>query len=152
MSAWVPQLLVNVDVPDVARAERFYTAALGLTVGRRFGGGAVELLGAAAPIYLLANPGGSPPFSGAEETRRYVRHWTPVHLDFAVDDLDAALARAEAAGARLDLPVRQTAWGRLAVLSDPFGHGLCLLQFEGAGYDAIATEDPGRGGPEAAER
>lgn len=142
MSAGPLQLLVNVDVPDVARAERFYTAALGLTVGRRFGEGAVELLGAAAPIYLLASLAGSPPFSGADETRRYVRHWTPVHLDFAVDDLDAALARAEAAGARLDLPVRKTPWGRLAVLSDPFGHGFCLLQFEGAGYDAIAT---GRG-------
>jgi len=139
LSAGVPQLLVNVDVPDLARAERFYTAALGLTVGRRFGEAAVELLGAAAPIYLLASPAGSPPFSGATEKRRYERHWTPVHLDFAVDDLDAALARAEAAGARRDLPVRQCAWGRLAVLSDPFGHGLCLLQFEGAGYDAIAT-------------
>ena len=142
MSAGVPRLLVNVDVPDLPRAERFYTAALGLTVGRRFGDGAVELLGAAAPIYLLSSLAGSPPFSGAKEPRRYERHWTPVHLDFAVDDLDAALARAEAAGARLDLPVRQTAWGRLAVLSDPFGHGFCLLQFEGTGYDAIAT---GRG-------
>jgi predicted enzyme related to lactoylglutathione lyase len=142
VSTAAPQLLVNVDVPDLPRAERFYTAALGLTVGRRFGGGAVELLGAAAPIYLLVNPAGSPPFSGAEEPRRYTRHWTPVHLDLAVDDLDAALARAEAAGARLDLPIRKTAWGRLAVLSDPFGHGFCLLQFEGAGYDAITT---GRG-------
>jgi catechol 2,3-dioxygenase-like lactoylglutathione lyase family enzyme len=139
MTAGAPQLLVNVDVPDLARAERFYTAALGLTVGRRFGDAAVELLGAAAPIYLLASPAGSSPFSGATETRRYERHWTPIHLDFAVGDLDAALARAEAAGARRDLAVRQHAWGRLAVLSDPFGHGLCLLQFEGAGYDAIAT-------------
>ena len=139
MSGGAPQLLVNVDVPDLARAEQFYTAALGLTVGRRFGEGAVELLGAAVPIYLLASPAGSPPFTGAAEKRRYDRHWTPVHLDFAVEDLDAALARAKAAGARLDLPVRQCAWGRLAVLSDPFGHGLCLLQFEGAGYDAIAT-------------
>lgn len=134
-----PLLLVNVDVPDLARAERFYTAALGLTVGRRFGDAAVELLGAAAPIYLLASPAGSSPFEGAAETRRYERHWTPIHLDFAVGDLDAALARAEAAGARRDLAVQQRTWGRLAVLSDPFGHGLCLLQFEGAGYDAIAT-------------
>jgi catechol 2,3-dioxygenase-like lactoylglutathione lyase family enzyme len=139
VTAGAPQMLVNVDVPDLARAERFYTAALGLTVGRRFGDAAVELLGAAAPIYLLASPAGSSPFSGAAETRRYERHWTPIHLDFAVGDLDAALARAEAAGARRDLAVQQHAWGRLAVLSDPFGHGLCLLQFEGAGYDAIAT-------------
>jgi len=27
----------------------------------------------------------------------------------------------------------------MAVLSDPFGNGLCLLQLEGRGYDEIAT-------------
>jgi hypothetical protein len=35
--------------------------------------------------------------------------------------------------------VLQRTWGRIALLSDPFGHGFCLLQFEGAGYDGIAT-------------
>lgn len=137
-----PDLLVNVDVPDLARAERFYTAALGLAVGRRFGDSGVELLGAPAPIYLLVTPAGSAPFGGTAEGRRFDRHWTPVHLDFAVPDLDAAVARAEAAGARVELPAQPRSWGRIAVLSDPFGHGFCLLQFEGAGYDAIAT---GRG-------
>ena len=29
-------------------------------------------------------------------------------------------------------------WGRIAILADPFGHGLCLLQFSGRGYDTIA--------------
>ena len=46
-------LLVNIDVGDLAAAERFYCAALGLTAGRRFEG-AVELLGLDAPLYLLA--------------------------------------------------------------------------------------------------
>ena len=26
-------------------------------------------------------------------------------------------------------------WGRMATLSDPFGHGFCLIQFAGGGYD-----------------
>jgi lactoylglutathione lyase len=30
-------------------------------------------------------------------------------------------------------------WGRIAQLADPFGHGLCLIQFLGRGYDEIAT-------------
>jgi predicted enzyme related to lactoylglutathione lyase len=140
----MPDLLVNVDVPDLAAAERFYTAALGLTVGRRFGDGGTELVGLAAPLYLLATAPGSPPFpgAGAADARRFERHWTPVHLDFAVEDLEAALARAVAAGARRESEILQRRWGRMVVLADPFGNGFCLLQFQGGGYDAIAT---GRG-------
>jgi len=135
----MPRLLVNVDVDDLAAAERFYTAALGLRPGRRFGDGAVELLGAEAPVYLLRAEAGTPPFPAATERRRYQRHWTPIHLDFAVEALEPALARAEAAGARREGAIAERTWGRMAVLSDPFGHGLCLLEFRGRGYDAIAT-------------
>ncbi len=133
------RLIVNVDVDDLAKAVTFYTSALALRVGRRFGADGVELLGAEAPICLLVAKGGSPPFRGAQGTRDYRRHWTPVHLDFAVEDIDAAVSRAEGAGAKVELPVEQHRWGKMAVLSDPFGHGFCLLQFEGRGYDEIAT-------------
>jgi lactoylglutathione lyase len=29
-------------------------------------------------------------------------------------------------------------WGRMANLADPFGHGLCLVEFRGRGYGEIA--------------
>lgn len=135
----VGRLLVNIDVDDLEKGTRFYTEALGLRVGRRFGGGAVELLGAEAPIYLLAKEGGTPPFQGATAPRDYRRHWTPVHLDFAVDDLEAAVRRAVAAGALRESEVSEHRWGRMALFSDPFGHGLCLLEFKGRGYDEVAT-------------
>jgi len=133
------RLIVNVDVHDLAAAICFYTAALGLRVGRRFGGGGIELLGAEAPIYLLVAARGTAPFPGASVTREYRRHWTPVHLDFVVDDLESAVERAVVAGATVERPIERHAYGRLAVLADPFGHGFCLLQFEGRGYDEIAT-------------
>jgi predicted enzyme related to lactoylglutathione lyase len=133
------RLLVNVDVDDLERGVRFYTQAFGLRVGRQFGGDAVELLGGEVPIYLLVKPAGSVPFSDAPSVRDYNRHWTPVHLDFVVTDLDAALARVEAAGAMREGAISERPWGRMALLSDPFGHGLCLLEFEGRGYDEIAT-------------
>jgi catechol 2,3-dioxygenase-like lactoylglutathione lyase family enzyme len=133
------QLIVNVDVDDLEKAVRFYTSALGLRVGRRFGGDGIELVGAGVPIYMLVAAPGTTPFRGAQVSRDYRRHWTPVHLDFAVDDIESGIARAVAAGARLEVPVEQHEYGKLAVLADPFGHGLCLLQFEGRGYDAIAT-------------
>ncbi|HEU0200909.1 MAG TPA: VOC family protein [Burkholderiaceae bacterium] len=133
------RLLVNVDVDDLPRAIDFYTRAFGLTIGRRFGTDGIELLGADAPIYLLQKPAGTPAAATTDETRRYTRHWTPVHLDFVTDDIDAALARALAAGAKAESEIRTASWGRIVLLSDPFGHGVCLLQFLGRGYDEIAT-------------
>lgn len=131
------RLLVNIDVPELGEAERFYHAAFGLTAGRRFGIDAVELLGAEVPIYLLHKAAGS--VGASTSTRDYGRHWSPVHLDVVVDDLDAALIRAIAAGAIQEGVVRETVWGRIVQLADPFGHGWCLLQFLGRGYDEIAT-------------
>jgi predicted enzyme related to lactoylglutathione lyase len=131
-------LLVNVDVDDLDAATRFYGAAFGLTVGRRFGAAGVEMLGSSAPIYLLSKRSGTAPAPDVEQGRDYARHWTPVHLDFVVDDVDAAVARALAAGAVLERPVSTSAWGRLAVMADPFGHGFCFVQFLGRGYDELA--------------
>ncbi len=135
----MPRLIVNIDVDDLDRAVRFYTQALGLRIGRRFTGGGMELVGAEAPIYVLVAKTGTAPFPGAKVVRDYARHWTPVHLDFAVDDLEAAVRRAEEAGAKVEVPIAGDRWGRMAVLADPFGNGFCLLQFEGRGYDEIAT-------------
>ncbi|MFC3549632.1 VOC family protein [Lysobacter cavernae] len=131
------QLLVNIDVADLASAQAFYTAAFGLTAGRRFGDSGVELLGAQAPIYLLQKPQGST--GTAQSARDYARHWTPIHCDVVVDDLDAALTQALAAGAVQEGDVRTANWGRIVHLADPFGHGWCLLQFLGRGYDEITT-------------
>ncbi|WP_396617244.1 VOC family protein [Lysobacter soli] len=131
------KLLVNIDVPDVREAEVFYTGAFGLTPARRFGDDVVELLGFEAPLYLLRKDAGS--IGAGESARDYTRHWTPLHCDVVVDDLDAALARALAAGATQDSPIRQANWGRIVTIADPFGHGWCLLQFLGRGYDEIAT-------------
>ena len=149
-------VLVNIDVDDLSRAIRFYCEAFGLHVGRRFGEVAVELLGAKVPFYLLLKAPESAAFTDAAgsaeatggangetlATRRYQRHWTPVHLDFVVSDVEEALQRAQAAGARREGPVHEHSWGKLALLSDPWGHGFCLLQFSERGYDAVAT-DPG---------
>jgi predicted enzyme related to lactoylglutathione lyase len=88
-----------------------------------------------APVYLLTKNAGTVGAGG--DRRRYERHWTPFHLDVVVDDVDGAVARAVAAGARLDSPAKDAPYGRIAMLADPFGHGFCLLQFSERGYDAL---------------
>ncbi|MNU72886.1 Glyoxalase-like domain protein [compost metagenome] len=136
MNSVTMSFIVNLDVPDLAAAEAFYTEAFSLRVGRRLGPGAVELLGGPTPLYLLQSDAGSAATEHGD-VRDYERHWTPVHLDWVVADIDAALARAIAAGAILEQAVREHSWGRIAVLADPFGHGFCLIQFSDAGYDAL---------------
>jgi predicted enzyme related to lactoylglutathione lyase len=135
----MPRVLINLDVDNMQRAVAFYTQALGLRVGRRFDSGFVELLGADAAIYLLLKAASTEPFEGATQLRSYARHWTPLHLDFVVADLDAAVTRALAAGAVIEATPSQQPYGRLALLHDPFGHGFCLLQFEGKGYDELQS-------------
>jgi predicted enzyme related to lactoylglutathione lyase len=134
----VTGLLVNIDIDDLEKATRFYCEALGLRVGRRLVGG-VELLGSTAPIYLLPKAAGTPASSTTGQKRDYGRHWTPVHLDFVVADLPAAVAKAAAAGAQLEQDIASHAWGRIAMFSDPFGNGFCVLEFIGRGYDEIAV-------------
>lgn len=131
------ELRICIDVPDVDRAVAFYTAALGLKPGRRYRKNWAELLGAPCPIDLLGETAGTSATPAAGTARDYGRHWTPVHLDWPVDDLDGAIARAQAAGARLEGGIRDRPYGRLAVLSDPFGNGFCFLQFRPGGYDTM---------------
>jgi predicted enzyme related to lactoylglutathione lyase len=132
-------VLANIDVDDLGRAADFYCSALELTIGRRFGDSAIELVGASSAIYLLKHAAGTPAASSTSQPRDFGRHWTPVHLDFVVPDIESAVARAQNAGARLEGEVRTHKWGRIAVLADPFGHGFCLIEFLGRGYDEIAT-------------
>jgi predicted enzyme related to lactoylglutathione lyase len=132
----VADLLVNIDVPDLAVAERFYTRAFGLTPTRRFGPEGVELSGWPVKVYLLVKPEGT--IGAGDDPRRYGRHWTPVHLDVIVEDIDRAMMRALAAGAVAESEIRTDIWGRIVVMSDPFGHGICLIEFLNNGYDEVA--------------
>lgn len=134
--------LVNIDVDDLEKAVDFYQAAFGLEMGRRLGTAGVEMLGGPAPIYLLVKASGTasanaPGAKSRAQLRRYERHWTPVHLDFVVQEIESAVDRARAAGARLEADIATAAWGKLALLADPFGHGFCLVQFIGRGYDEM---------------
>lgn len=133
------ELLINIDVPELETAIGFYSEGLGLRPARRlFEGTVAEMVGGTSLIYLMEKESGTPASKCASQARDYSRHWTPLHLDFVVNDLDAALARALAAGAKLEGEVQTFAWGRQAVMSDPFGHGICLVQWMNKGYDEAA--------------
>ncbi len=127
---------INIDVPDLQAASTFYQAALGLTESRMLDDDVVELNEADSTIYLLQKPVGSAASSASDSTvtRSYARHWTPVHLDFVVDDLAAATERALRAGAQQESECIDWRGSRCITFSDPFGHGFCLIAFDGQTY------------------
>ena len=133
------QLLINIDVPDIDVGVSFYVNGLGFTLVRTlFEKSVAELVLGQATVYLIEQAEETKPFPAASRPRTYERHWTPVHLDVVVADMSAALEKAIAAGATRSGGTTTHDWGTLTPLSDPFGHGVCLLQFSPAGYDAVA--------------
>jgi predicted enzyme related to lactoylglutathione lyase len=127
-----------IEVADLERGIAFYCDGLGLSLKRRFGPSWVELDGANLPIFLLGNRPLAAELGGTKVQRSFERHWTPVHLDFIVPDIDAAVARLTGLGATLDRGIQQRDYGRMANLADPFGNGFDLIEFSGSGYDGVS--------------
>jgi catechol 2,3-dioxygenase-like lactoylglutathione lyase family enzyme len=121
--------IINIDVPDLAAAIDFYRAALGLRLVRVLDDDVAELAGASSTVYLLEKPAGSNATPDLGQHREYVRHWTPVHVDFVVEDVEAAAARAIGAGARKESACIEWLGSKCITFSDPFGHGFCLIEF-----------------------
>jgi PhnB protein len=114
-----PVLSVMLGVPDATAAAQWYAEALGATKLWDLGG-VVGLTLDGAPFFLgePENNGWDTP--GAAGT-------TTVRVEVFVDDPDALIARAVAAGARGsidDIRDHETPWGphRQGGFFDPFGH------------------------------
>ena len=122
------RLSVSLDVPSLERGTDFYGRAFGFAVIARPLPMLAGIEAGEARILLIEKAEGSAPYPGATETRRYERHWTPVHLDFHVPDAAAARDRAEAAGARCEAWHDNPGHPRAAFMADPFGHGFCLIE------------------------
>jgi predicted enzyme related to lactoylglutathione lyase len=128
------RIVVNIDVPELVSAIDFYSSALELELSRIIDDDVAELTGASSVIYLLANVTGSVATNSVGEARRYSRHWTPVHIDFVVDDIVKAADRAIRAGASQESGCVDWRGSKCITFSDPFGHGFCLIEFAGETY------------------
>ena len=122
-----PTVHVSIDVPDLAAGLRFYGEVFGFVeVARPFPTMAILDAGNLT-VCMHAKAAGtrSAPADGA--TRRYDRHWTPVHLDLHVDDLDATLARVTAHGGAVEQEFRTQGPRPVGFCCDPFGNGFCVI-------------------------
>jgi predicted enzyme related to lactoylglutathione lyase len=119
---------ICIDVPDLARGVRFYTDAFGFSKVSEPHPGIAFLAVDGMEITLLEKPPQSKPSPHTQDVRHYDRHWTPVHLDFHVDDVKAALDKAISAGAVQEQLFENPNHGSIAFCADPFGNGFCILE------------------------
>ncbi len=116
MSTLIPYLVVR----DARAALSWYAEAFGAhTVGDpyldgdRIGHAEMEVAG--ATLYL-ADPYPELGLTGPEDGH------VAASLHLSVPDVDAAMARAEAAGATVERPAADAPYGRTGVILDPYGH------------------------------
>jgi uncharacterized glyoxalase superfamily protein PhnB len=105
-----------------ADAIEFYKKAFGATEEARLPGPDGRIMHAMVRI-------GDSPVMLADEMQEWgsvgpkTLHGSPVTIHLYVDDVDAYVARAEEAGAKVTMPVADMFWGdRYGKLEDPFGH------------------------------
>ena len=110
-------LTVYIMTPDLNRLRGFYQAGLGATAGEQSGNWVPFELARATFALHASHP------DGGEDTQR-------VSYSFGVDDVDAALARFEAAGAKVLRGVADESYGRKATLEDPDGRVFEIVQYE----------------------
>jgi predicted enzyme related to lactoylglutathione lyase len=130
------RIIVNIDVPDLVAGIEFYTNAFELKLSRILDDDVAELVGASSVIYLLQKPAGSSTSINSMRVRDYTRHWTPVHIDFVVEDLGEARTKALQAGATLESDCIEWMGSKCITFSDPFGHGFCLIEFRDQTYSS----------------
>jgi len=121
------KVTVSIDVPSIDDGLKFFGKVFGFVESSRPHPGYAMLTAGDSTIGLLAKPAGSSPAEGSSDVRKYERHWTPVHMDFRVEDFEATLKRALEAGAKSEQVHRVPGYPPVAFCSDPFGHGFCIV-------------------------
>ena len=146
--------ILTIGVDDLEAATRFYRDGLGLPtegiVGTEFEHGAVAFFDLQAGMRLALWPRRSiAADAGLPETPRSPTEFTIGHNVGSRDAVDAVMAQAAGAGARIVRPAGDTFWGGYAgYFQDPDGH-----RWEVAWNPAIAVEDEAsRPGGRAAHR
>jgi len=127
-------MLLDIDVHDLQKGIDFYCSAFDLNLKRMLDSDVAELVGGSCNIYLLQKDEGSTCARPISDVRTYSRHWTPVHVDFVVDDLDRAVKRVIDAGAIRESECISWRGSKCVTFSDPFGNGFCLIEFENETY------------------
>lgn len=112
--------LLVLRAPDIEEAQRFYSL-----LGFEF----IKHAHGKGPAHYAADSGGLVfeiyPQTETEGTTRNTR------IGFRVRELGATIDRLVAGGGTLVSPAKDSPWGRRAVVADPVGHKIELVETEG---------------------
>ena len=117
---------ICIDVSDINKATSFYTQVLGCRIKTEKENSA-ELEVDNSTIYLVEMAEYSNPLIEGSDSRRYSRHWTPVHLDFHVTEIETSISLLREFGGKLE-GQKSGDWGTAAFCADPFGNGFCMIE------------------------
>lgn len=134
MTNWVPPghegLIPHLVCDPCADAIEFYKKAFGARETGRMSvpdGTKImhaEILIDGRPVFLADD---FPEFCGGKSQSPAALGGTPVTIHRYVKDCDAAIKRAQEAGATVKMPAEDMFWGdRYGVVTDPFGHSWSL--------------------------
>ena len=116
---------VSIDVSDMKKAIEFYTQAVGCTLKKKYTDEWQVVSAGSLDIHIQQKDEGT--VAAAECVRDYSRHWTPVHLDFIVDDIRPVCELVEKFGGK----VEKQAFSEVADIAncaDPFGNGFDFIR------------------------
>jgi len=122
-----PSVHVSIDVPDLDDGVAFYGKVFGFVESARPFPTMAVLDANNVTVCMHQKAEGTAPSPGATDRRRYIRHWTPVHVDLHVTDFDGTLARVRAHGGRVENEFRTQGPMPAAFCCDPFGSGFCVI-------------------------
>lgn len=122
----MPKITICIDVSDLDQATTFYCEGLGCKlVTERDTHNTLDAEG--TTLQLCLKEQGTHATGKDGPTRDYSRHWTPVHLDFDVDNVERVAQQVRKLGGKVE-QTKSGDWGAAAFCADPFGNGFCLLK------------------------
>lgn len=118
------QVSITIDISDLKNALDFYVQALSCVLKNQHSDDWAVISVGGVDINLLEKQAGT--VAAAEHKRSYERHWTPVHLDFSVEDVSVAMELVNQYGGVVE-GHEISEDSDFAHCADPFGNGFCLV-------------------------
>ena len=118
-------LIPHLVCSPAADAIEFYKKAFGATEIHRMPGPDGRLMHAALQVgkSMLFLNDDFPEYCGGKDSTPIALKGTPVTIHHYVPSVDAAIEKAVAAGATVEMPAADMFWGdRYGIVTDPFGH------------------------------